>query len=266
MPTTSKKKRQSAYNKDRAEYVRIIAQKFLGKAATFEALKPLVEGQLELAVNTLNDLQARIPMLVEADVKLCQQLMEEAQSKKDSEARYKPCRDKCSRLRGELALFGSMEIWCMQLSWDDLSWDVSEDVYLKRPMEPGLYQGRISKGRYSSSSQVTFKVYRDLLTSSNIIECLADEAILRYNLTNKQTIFNQTLNKQNKLVFFRIQNTRYASNTSVFSLKYPSHVNRCVELFFLKHETCAGIPRLTYSSVRFGLELIFTGAVLFQPS
>ncbi|CAH3163310.1 unnamed protein product, partial [Pocillopora meandrina] len=87
----------NAYNKDRAEYVRIMAQKFLGKAATFEALKPLVEGQLELAVNTLNDLQARIPML-------------------DSEARYKPCRDKCSRLRGELALFGSMEIWCMRLS------------------------------------------------------------------------------------------------------------------------------------------------------
>ena len=103
------RKRQSAYNKDRAEYVRIMAQKFLGKAATFEALKPLVEGQLELAVNTLNDLQARIPMLVEADVKLCQQLTEEAHSKKDSEARYKPCRDKCSRLRGELALFGSME-------------------------------------------------------------------------------------------------------------------------------------------------------------
>ena len=40
------RKRQSAYNKDRAEYVRIMAQKFLGKAATFEALKPLVEGQL----------------------------------------------------------------------------------------------------------------------------------------------------------------------------------------------------------------------------
>ena len=175
------RKRQSAYNKDRAEYVRIMAQKFLGKAATFEALKPLVEGQLELAVNTLNDLQARIPMLVEADVKLCQQLMEEAHSKKDSEARYKPCRDKCSRLRGELALFGSMEIWCMQLSWDDLSWDVSEDVYLKRPMEPGLYQGRISKGRYSSSGQVTFKVYRELLTSSNITECLAEEANLRYD-------------------------------------------------------------------------------------
>ena len=135
-------------------------------------------------------------MLVEADVKLCQQLIEEAQSKKDSEARYKPCREKCKRLRGELALFGSTEIRCMRLSWDDLSWDVSEDVYLKQTMEPGLYQGHISKGRYSSRGQVTFKVYRELLTRSNIIDCLADEAILRYNLTNKQTISYQTLNQQ----------------------------------------------------------------------
>ena len=174
-------KKKSAYNKDRAEYVRIMSQKFLAKAATFEALKPLVKVQLELARNTLTDLQARIPMLVEADVKLCQQLLKEAQSKKDTETRYKPCRDKCKRLRGELALFGSLEIRSMRLAWDDLSWFVSEDVYLKRPMEPGLYQGRISKGRYSSSGQVTFKVYRELLTSSNITECLAEEANLRYD-------------------------------------------------------------------------------------
>ena len=174
-------KKKSTYNKDRAEYVRIMSQKFLARAATYEALKPLVEGQLELAVNILNDLQARIPMLVEADVKLCQQLIEDAESKKDTEACYKPCRDKCKRLRGELALFGSLEIRSMRLAWDDLSWNVSEDVYLKRSMEPGLYQGRISKGRYSSSGQATFKVYRELLTSSNIIECLADEANLRYN-------------------------------------------------------------------------------------
>ena len=138
-------KKKSAYHKNRAEYVRIMSQKFLAKAAAFEALKPLVEAQLELAVNILNDLQARIPMLVEADVRLCQQLIEEAQSKRDSEARYKPCRVICKRLRGELASFGSMEIRFMRLSWDDLSWDVSEDVYLKRPMEPGLYHGHISK-------------------------------------------------------------------------------------------------------------------------
>ena len=174
-------KKKSTYNKDRAKYVRIMSQKFLARVATHEALEPFVEGQLKLALNTLNDLQARIPMLIGADIKLCQQLLEESQSKKDTEARYKPCRDKCKCLRGELALFGSLEIRSMRLAWDDLSWNVSEDVYLKRSMEPGLYQGRISKGRYSSSGQATFKVCRELLTSSNIIECLADEANLRYN-------------------------------------------------------------------------------------
>ena len=84
--TIKEEKKRWAYKKDRAEYVRIMSQKFLEKAATYEALEPLVEGQLELAVNTLNDLQARIPMLVEADVKLCQQLLEESQSKKDTVA------------------------------------------------------------------------------------------------------------------------------------------------------------------------------------
>ena len=202
--TIKEEKKRRAYKKDRAEYVRIMSQRFLEKAATYEALEPLVEGQLELAVNTLNDLQARIPMLVEADVKLCQQLIEDAQSKKDTEACYKPCRDKCKRLRGELALFGSLEIRSIRLAWNDLSWDVSEDVFLKRPMEPGLYQGRISKGRYSSSGQVTCKVYREPLTSCNITECLADEAILRYNLTNKQIIFYQTHNQQEKIVCFRM--------------------------------------------------------------
>ena len=55
--------------------------------------------------------------------------------------------------------------------------------------------------KWPSNFYSVFKVYRELLTRSNIIECFANEAILRYNITNKQTIFYQTLNQQNKLVF-----------------------------------------------------------------
>ena len=79
-------KKKSTYDKDRAKYVRIMSQKFVARVATYEALEPFVEGQLKLALNTLNDLQARIPTLIEADVKLCQQLLEESQSKKDTVA------------------------------------------------------------------------------------------------------------------------------------------------------------------------------------
>lgn len=105
--------------------------------------------------------------------------MEESQSKKDTEAIYKPRKEKCERLRGDLGLFGSLEIRSMHITWDDLHWDVSEDVYLKHSMDPGIYQGRIRKGRYASSRQVTFKVYKELLTSSNVTECLGDEATMR---------------------------------------------------------------------------------------
>lgn len=118
-------------------------------------------------------------MLLKADAKLCQQLMDESQSKKDTEAKYRPLKEKCERLRGELGLFGALEIRGMSIAWNDLDWDVSEDVYLEHTLPPGIYQGRISKGGYASSRQVTLKVYKDLLTSSSVIQCLADEAVMR---------------------------------------------------------------------------------------
>lgn len=71
--SAKERQKKSAYNKNRSDFVRNVSQKYLAKAATYEALKPLVEEQLVQAVICLNELQAKIPMLVEADVKLCQQ-------------------------------------------------------------------------------------------------------------------------------------------------------------------------------------------------
>ena len=176
------------YKKDRSEFVNKASQKYLEKVATHESLKPLVEDQLMQAVSCLLELEAKIPMLVEADVKLCQQLIDESRSKKDTEAQYRPRKDKCERLRGELAYFGSLEIRGMAIAWDNLEWEVSEKVDLNHSLPPGIYQGRISKGRYASSRQVTLKVYKDLLTSSNAIKCLEDEATMRYCPTHSMIL------------------------------------------------------------------------------
>ena len=121
--------------------------------------------------------------------------------------------------------------------------------------------------KWPSNFYSVFKVYRELLTRSNIIECFANEAILRYNITNKQTIFYQTLNQQNKLVFSGLR-TRVMLVTLCYSSQNTqvTFISKCVELLFLKHDTGIGIPLLTYSSVRFVLELISTGSVLYQPS
>jgi len=173
-------RKKSSYNKDRPEFVRKVSQKYLEKVATHEALWPVVEDQLKQASICLKELEAKVPMLVEADMKLCEHLIDESQSKKNTEAEYRPLKEKCERLRGELGLFGALEIRGMHIAWNDLEWDVSEDVYLlNHSLPPGIYQGRISKGRYASSRQVTLKVYKELLTSSNVTKCLADEATMR---------------------------------------------------------------------------------------
>ena len=64
-------KKKSEYKKDRSQFVQKMSQKYLEKVATHESLKPLVEDQLMQAVSCLTELEAKIPMLVEADMKLC---------------------------------------------------------------------------------------------------------------------------------------------------------------------------------------------------
>ena len=170
------------YKNDRSEFVTKRSRKHLEKVATHESLRPLVEDQLLQAVSCLTELEAKIPMLIEADMKLCQQLIDESRSKKNAEAEYRPRKDKCERLRGELASFGSLEIRGMAIAWDNLEWEVSENVDLNHSLPPGVYLGRISKGRYASSRQVTLKVYKELLTNNNAIKCLEVEATMRYVL------------------------------------------------------------------------------------
>lgn len=84
-------------------------------------------------------------MLIEADEQLCQQLMSENQSKKDIEEKYKPKKLKYEELRGKLAMFGALEIRSMQIGWNDLVWDVSEEVGFQSVLLPGIYKGRIAK-------------------------------------------------------------------------------------------------------------------------
>ena len=139
---------------------------------------PLLEDQVKQTLACLSGIEMKIPMLIEADVQLCQQLMSEEQSKMDTEATYKPLKEKCERLRGEVGLLGALEIRSIQISWEDLEWDVSDEVFLQSVLPPGIYQGRIPKGR-NAPREINLKVYKELLTKSNVAECLMDEATMR---------------------------------------------------------------------------------------
>ena len=176
--TVKERHKKITYRKNPTEFVQKVAQKYLERVSTYAALQPLVEDQLKQALACLTDLEMRIPKLIEADVQLCQQLMSEERGKKDTEATYKPLKEHCEKLRGRLGLVGALEIRSMQIAWEDLEWHVSDEVFLQRVITPGIYQGRISKGR-SAPREVNLKVYRELLTSSNVAECLTDETTMR---------------------------------------------------------------------------------------
>ena len=173
-----KSNQKSIYRQNPTEFVQKVAQEYLEKVSTYAVLWPLVEDQVKQTLAYLTDLEMKIPMLIKADVQLCQQLMREEQSKKDTEATCKPLQEKCERLRGELGLLGALEIRSMHISWEDLEWAVSDEVFLQSVLPLGIYQGRFSKGRYAPR-EINLKVYKELLTKSNVAECLTDEATMR---------------------------------------------------------------------------------------
>lgn len=167
------------YSTNRAEYAKNLSLLYLKRFSTRKELQPLVKDQLDQALSCLRDIERRIPMLVDADVQLCQRLMKEEQSKQEVETQYKPKKEKCEWLRGQLGLFGALEIRSMQISWCDLEWNVSEDTFHQQNILPiGTYQGRISCGRYPQRL-VSLRVYQDLLTKDNITECIAAEKVRR---------------------------------------------------------------------------------------
>ena len=167
------------YSTNRGEYAKNLSLRYLEMFSTREALQPFVKDQLDQALSCLQDIEKKIPMLLDADVQLCQRLMKEEQIKQDVETQYKPKKEKCECLRGQLGLFGALEIRSIQISWSDLQWNVSEDNFLQQNILPvGTYQGTISSGRYPSRP-VNLRVYQDLLTKGNITECLAAEKVRR---------------------------------------------------------------------------------------
>lgn len=168
---------KSKYLKNRPEYAKTVSLEYLERVSTQEALQPIVDDQVKQVLLCLQDIERRIPMLIEADEQLCQQLMSENQSKKDIEEKYKPKKLEYEQLRGKLAMFGALEIRRMQIGWNDLVWDVSEEVGFQS-VPPGIYNGRIAK-KGDPSRPVNLKVYKELISISNTTECLTSEKVIR---------------------------------------------------------------------------------------
>ena len=140
-------------------------------------LRSFVKDQLEDAQLCLRQIEARIPELIQADKMLCEQLRDETRSKEEIQKFYQPIIDEGSRLRGQLAVFGILEVRGSDISSEELDWKQDTSSRLGCGVFGAVYQGTMR--RHGFVRPVALKVCNEVLEAKNASEILAEVELLR---------------------------------------------------------------------------------------
>lgn len=155
------------------------SRQYIENVATEKALMPFVQVQLEDARLCLEQIQARIPELIEADRALYKQLLDETRSRKKIEESYGPLNSECQLIRGKLAMFAIQEILPLDEDVDGLEWQENPKYLLGQGTFAKVYKGRLRGKAWRPEETVALKVFREPLTLNNACSFLAEERNLR---------------------------------------------------------------------------------------
>ena len=171
------RKKIKMYEKDKCAFMRDMSAGYLENVIEEKSLKPFVKEQLKEAEVCLQQIQARLPELIKADRLLCNQLRDETRSKKEITERYQPIMDEGSHLRGQLAVFGFIEVQATHISTKNLTWSERSSSFLGRGASANVYSGKMkTKGNFST---VALKVYNEVLDAKNASQFMSEVQILR---------------------------------------------------------------------------------------
>lgn len=165
------------YEADKCAFMARKSAKYLDAAKNEHALQAFVKDQLEDAKLCLKQIKSRIPKLIQADKKLCEELVNETRSQKELEDLYKPIMEEGSRLRGQLAVFGIREVRANEISSEELAWEEDTPSLLGCSKFAAVYHGTMR--RQGVVQQVALKVYNDVLDAKNASLIKADVERLR---------------------------------------------------------------------------------------
>ena len=140
-------------------------------------LRSFVKDQLEDARLCLRQIEARVPELIQADKMLCEQLRDETRSKEEIQKFYQPIMDEGSRLRGQLAVFGILEVRASDISSEELDWKQDTSSRLGCGAFGAVYQGTMR--RHGFVQPVALKVCNEVLEAKSTSEILAEVELLR---------------------------------------------------------------------------------------
>ncbi|KAL9963723.1 hypothetical protein ACROYT_G027257 [Oculina patagonica] len=114
------------YENNKCAFMAEASADYLDDATKEKELKLFVKDQLKEAKLCLKQIEARIPVLIQADELLYEQLHAETRSQKEIQELYQPIIDEASDIRAHLAVFGFKEIRCADISSEGLEW--REDI------------------------------------------------------------------------------------------------------------------------------------------
>jgi len=157
--------RIKGYEGDKCAFMAEESADYLDEATNQSVLKVFVENQVNEAKLCLEQIQDRIPELIEADKMLCEALGDVKLSQREIQELYQPIMDGTSDIRGHLAVFALNDVHAIDISSEELDWKEEISSRLGCGVFATVYQGKMK--RQGDEQTVALKVCSEALDSKN---------------------------------------------------------------------------------------------------
>ena len=165
------------YNQDKIAFMESNSETYLSVASIKKLVTNFVKDEFRGPKHWLNEIEDRLPKLIEADEKLYGELETEERSQDALREVYKPIKDEGSTLRGQLAVLGIRKVCPVDFKSEELLWKEDESSRLGSGAFGAVYQGQM-RGNEEVKT-VALKVYKEELAASNATAVMEEVEWLR---------------------------------------------------------------------------------------
>ena len=155
----------------------ILSRCYLDAAVNTRHLKELVQDQLKDLKLLLEQIEARLPELIQADKLLYKQLEADKRTQKEIEQLYKPMWEEGCQHRGQLAVFGLTEVCPDEICLEEIDWKEDMSSCLGVGSFGAVYQGK--RTRHGEVQIVALKVCKEELDVNNASKMVDEVKLLR---------------------------------------------------------------------------------------
>ena len=179
------KGKREKYREDPSAYMSKRSKKCLAMIGTQDRLLPLINEQLEDAIQCLILLKDKMPKLLECNDKFYQKLLDDDRSKSVVRETYEPLALEAESLRCELTVFSLREMRKSDFTRDELKWDERRQSIIGRGSFSTVYRGILTQSG-KPEVKVAIKEYIHPLSTSNVWHFVDEEKALRFVLNNHE--------------------------------------------------------------------------------